>query len=56
MRTVNWQQREITSVEDICPAIIDAVLAAEENADSEINFDLSEPWDEPFDPTDDDPE
>ncbi len=56
MRTVNWQQREITSVEDIGRADIDAVLAAAENADSEINFDVGEPWDEPFDLTDDDPE
>jgi hypothetical protein len=56
MRTVNWQQREATSVEDIGSTNIEAVLAAAEDADSEFDFDVGEPWDEQFDPTDDDAE
>ena len=56
MRAMNWRQCGATSVEDISPADIEAVLAAAEDADSEINFDLGELWDEPFEPIDDDPE
>lgn len=56
MRAVNWQRREATSVEDIGPADIEALLAAADDADSEIEFDLGEPWDAQFDPTEDDPE
>jgi len=40
-------------VEDIGPTDIEAVLAAAEDADSEINFG---PGDEQFEPTDDDPD
>jgi hypothetical protein len=50
------QQYRATSVEDISLVDIEAVLAAVEDADSELNFDPGEPWDEPFGPTDDDPE
>ena len=56
MRAANWQRREATSVEDIGPADIEAVLATAEDTDSEINFDPGEPWDEQFEPTDDDPD
>ena len=53
MRAANWQRREVTSVEDIGLTDIEAVLAAAEDADSEINFG---PGDEQFEPTDDDPD
>ena len=53
MRAANWQRCEVTSVEDIGPTDIEAVLAAAEDADSEINFG---PGDEQFEPTDDDPD
>jgi hypothetical protein len=56
MSAINWQQYGATSVEDISPANIEAMLAAAEDGDSELNFDPGEPWDEPFGPTDDDPE
>ena len=56
VRAVNWQRREATSVEDIGPADIEALLAAADDEDSEIDFDLGEPWDAQFDPTEDDPE
>jgi len=53
VRAANWQRREVTSVEDIGLTDIEAVLAAAEDADSEINFG---PGDEQFEPTDDDPD
>lgn len=56
VRAVNWQRREATSVEDIGPADIEALLAQADDADSEIDFELGEAWDAPFDPTEDDPE
>lgn len=56
MRTANWQQRESMRAEDVGLADIEALMAAAEAADDEIDFDLGEPWDKPFDPTDDDPE
>jgi len=53
---VNWQRHQATSVDEIGPADIEAVLAASDDVDSEIEFDLGEAWNEPFDPTEDDPE
>ena len=55
MIAVNWQRHQATSVDDIGPADIEAVLAASDDVDSEIEFDLGEAWNEPFDPTEDDP-
>ena len=56
MRAVNWQRQQAATVEDIGPADIEALIAAADDADEEIDFDLGEAWDEPFDPTEDDPE
>jgi hypothetical protein len=56
MRTANWHQCEATSVEAISPTEIEAVLATVEGAEGENDFDLGEPWDVAFEPTDDDPE
>ena len=55
-RAVNWQRQQATSVEDIGPADIEALIAAQDDSGEEIDFDLGEAWNEPFDPTEDDPE
>jgi hypothetical protein len=56
MRAVNWQRQQATTVEDIGPADIEALIAAQDDSADEIDFDLGEAWNEPFDPTEDDPE
>jgi hypothetical protein len=56
MRTVNWQRYKVSGVDDISPAEIDAILAAAEDSDSEIDFDVSELSDAHFDPENDDSE
>jgi hypothetical protein len=56
MRAVNWQRQQATTVEDIGPADIEALIASQDDSAEEIDFDLGEAWNEPFDPTEDDPE
>jgi hypothetical protein len=56
VRAVNWQRQQAVSMEDIGPADIEALIAAADDGGEEIDFDLGEGWNEPFDPTEDDPE
>lgn len=55
MRAVHWQRQQAASIEDIGPADIEALIARADDGD-EMDFDLGEAWNEPFDPTADDPE
>ena len=56
MRAVHWQRQQAASVEDIGPADIEALIAQADDSGDELDFELGEAWDAPFDPTADDPE
>jgi hypothetical protein len=56
MQAANWQNYVAMGDRESCPADLEAVLAAADDADCDEDFDLGEPWDADFDPTDDDPE
>jgi hypothetical protein len=55
MEAANWQSYVAMDDRGAGGADLQAVLAAADDADCE-DFDLGEPWDADFDPTDDDPE
>jgi hypothetical protein len=56
MQATNWQSYVAMGDRESCPADLKVVLAAADDADCDGDFDLGEPWDADFDPTDDDPE
>ena len=56
MRAVHWQRQQAASIEDIGPADIEALIAQADDGDEDLDFDLGEAWNEPFDPNADDPE
>jgi hypothetical protein len=56
VRAVHWQRQQAASIEEIGPADIEALIAQADDSGDDIDFDLGEAWNEPFDPTEDDPE
>jgi hypothetical protein len=56
MEAVNWQSYVAMDDRGAGAADLHAALVAADDADCEEHFDLGEPWDAEFDPTDDDPE
>ena len=56
MEAANWQSYIAMDDRGAGAAELQAVLVAVGDAEFEEEFDLGEPWDGDFDPTDDDPE
>ena len=56
MEAADWQSYVAMGEREAGAADLQAVLAAVDDADCEGDFDLGEPWDTGFDPTQDDPE